>query len=95
MPTVLLTDQAEADLEEVLDYVAQDDPAAAEDLLNRLVEVMHTLADHPHAGRAREELARGLRSRPVGSYVIFYRPMEGGIRVVRVLHGARDLPELL
>jgi len=31
---------------------------------------------------------------PVGNYVIFYRPIEDGIVVIRVLHGARDLPEL-
>jgi plasmid stabilization system protein ParE len=35
-----------------------------------------------------------LRSLPVGSYIVFYRPMEDGIIVIRVLHGARYLPEL-
>jgi len=39
-------------------------------------------------------LAARLRSFPVGSYVIFYRPMENGVEIVRVLHGARDLPPL-
>ena len=48
----------------------------------------------PYVGRHREELSPRLRSLPVGNYVIFYRPMEDGIEVARVLHGARDLPPL-
>lgn len=42
-------------------------------------------------GRLRGELATGLRSFPVGRYVIFYRALSNGIEIVRVLHGARDL----
>lgn len=40
----------------------------------------------------------GLRRVPItgfGNYLIFYRPIEGGIEVVRVIHGARDLPSVL
>jgi len=44
-------------------------------------------------GRAREELAGGMRSFPFGRYVIFYAPVDGGIDVVRVLHSARDIDE--
>ncbi len=39
----------------------------------------------------RAELAADLRSFPFGRYVIFYAPIEDGIDVVRVLHGARDI----
>lgn len=42
-------------------------------------------------GRSREELAPSLRSLPVDKYVIFYRPIENGIQVERVLSGYRDL----
>ncbi len=45
-------------------------------------------------GRKREELAPLLRSFPVGNYVIFYRPASGGIQIIRVLHGARDVSKL-
>ncbi len=48
----------------------------------------------PYMGRQREELAARLRSFPVGSYVIFYRPIDDGIEVARILHGARDFPPL-
>jgi len=42
-------------------------------------------------GRKVEELAPNLRSFPIGSYLIFYRPVEDGIELIRVLHGARDI----
>jgi toxin ParE1/3/4 len=42
-------------------------------------------------GRSRPELATGLRSFPVGRYVIFYVPLSKGVEIVRVFHGARDV----
>jgi len=53
-----------------------------------------TLATQPGIGRARDELAESLRSFPVGNYVIFYRATQGGIEVVRVLSGFRDIPNV-
>lgn len=49
------------------------------------------LAAQPMMGRTREELAPGVRNFPFGRYVVFYMPMDDGIDVVRVLHGARDI----
>ncbi len=51
------------------------------------------LAANPLAGRARSELHEGLRSFPVGSYVVFYSPTPEGVEIVRVLHGRRDISE--
>jgi plasmid stabilization system protein ParE len=36
-----------------------------------------------------------MRSHPSGNYLIFYRIQSGTIRVVRVLHGKRDIPKIL
>ncbi len=41
-------------------------------------------------GRARDELALGLRSMPFGRYVVFYEALPDGIDVVRVLHSSQD-----
>ena len=95
MAAVLRTRQAEEDLLEIWDYIAADNPAAADGLLDEIDAACATLAENPNAGRLREELALALRSLPVGNYVIFYRPQADGIVLIRVLHGARDLPELL
>jgi toxin ParE1/3/4 len=42
-------------------------------------------------GRARTELAANLRSFVVLPFVVFYRPCEDTIEVIRVLHGSRDI----
>jgi toxin ParE1/3/4 len=52
------------------------------------------LGGWPEAGRQREEIASGVRSFPVKSYVIFYRRVAGRVQVLRVLHGRRDIPPL-
>jgi toxin ParE1/3/4 len=83
--------RAAADLLELWVHVARDDVDAADRLLDRIDEVCATLAASPHLGRSRDELAPGLRSFPVGRYVIFYRVGRSGIELARVLHGARDL----
>jgi toxin ParE1/3/4 len=52
---------------------------------------LRLLAEQPNIGRVRDELAKDMRSFPLGRYVIFYVVLPNGIEVVRVLHGARDL----
>jgi toxin ParE1/3/4 len=27
----------------------------------------------------------------MGNYIVFYRPLEDGVKIVRVLHAARDI----
>jgi len=93
-PSVLLTAQAEEDLIEIWSYIADDNSEAADQLLDEIDEICNTLADTPQAGRIRGELSPNMRSLHVGNYVVFYRPSDDGIIVIRVLHGARDLPEL-
>lgn len=85
------TTQAVQDLEEIHNFIATDNLAAAVRLLDLLEEKLQTLAGAPEMGRSREELALALRSFPVGNYVIFYRSIEDGIHVIRILHGARDM----
>lgn len=94
MPQVLTTAKAEEDLLEIWSYIADDSVDAADRLLEQVGAVCQRLAGNPGAGRLREELAPAVRSAPVGNYVVFYKSVEEGIVVVRVLHGARDIPNL-
>jgi toxin ParE1/3/4 len=49
------------------------------------------LARMPELGRARPEIDPGLRTFPVGTYMIYYkRRRRGGIVISRVLHAMRD-----
>jgi toxin ParE1/3/4 len=94
MGTVLRTSQAHLDLVKLATDVGEENAAAADRLLDEIDGRCRLLAQFPEMGRKREELAPRLRSSVVGHYVIFYRPMADGIQVIRVLHGARDLPRL-
>ena len=91
-PHVQLTDQAQEDLIGIWSYIADDNSDAADRLLDEIDEICNTLAEAPRAGRLREDLSPDLRSLHVGNYVILYRPHGDSIIVIRVLHGARDLP---
>ena len=94
MLKVFRTAAAEVDLLDIWSYIARDSTRAADGLLDSIAAACNVLADNPAAGRLREELAPNLRSIAVGKYIVFYRPAQNGIVVIRILHGARDLPAL-
>ena len=85
---------AQSDLDDIWFYIAGDNINAADKWIRTILSRFSKLVELPDLGRPREELAPHLRSLPVGRYVIFYRRMNHGIEIVRVLHGARDLPPL-
>jgi toxin ParE1/3/4 len=95
MPSVSVRPQATVDLAEIWAYIAEDSPDHADAFLDRIDREFRALARKPRMGRARPELSPDVRSLPVGRHVIFYVPRTGGIEVVRVLHGARDLDSVL
>jgi toxin ParE1/3/4 len=78
------------DLRDVLEYIAQDNPGAALRHVERLEQACWMLAENPQMGTSCEDLLPSLRAWSVGRYIIFFRPANDGIDVVRVIHGARD-----
>ena len=54
--------------------IASDNFAAADQLIDRFDQQLETLAQNPLIGRSRDELRPGLRSWPVGNYLLIYRP---------------------
>jgi len=89
------TESAERDLADIGNFIARDNPISAARFVSRVEEQCQLLAAHPLLGRPRDELVPGLRSLPLGRYVIFYRALDDGAEIVRVLHGARDLRRIL
>jgi toxin ParE1/3/4 len=94
MPRIVRRPEAARDLDEIWWHIAQDSPDNADRFLDRIQERRAALADFPQIGTSRDELKKGLRSQPVGKYLIFYFPLEDGIDIVRVLHGSRDIDSL-
>lgn len=93
MLTVKKALRVERDLEGIWDYIAADNPEAAERCLREMDAQFQLLAKHPFLGRERKDLAVGLRSLVVGNYVIFYQPSADGdgVDIVRVIEGHRNI----
>ena len=87
--------QAHLDLVEIGDYIAQDSAETAARFVRRLEDHCTLLSNRPLMGRPRDEIRPGLRSVRYGRYAIFYRAIEGGVEIARVIHSARDLDTAL
>ncbi len=86
---------AEQDLLSIWDYIAQDNPAAADRMLLRFEKRFNWLLKFPYVGESQDRYRRGLRSLIEGKYIIFYEPTPDEIVIYRVLHGARKWEDLL
>ena len=99
MGSVLLSDPAHHDRREIWNTIADDDMDAADRYIDRLESVFLSLSDSPQMGRDRSKDFRtpGLRSFPVGKYLIFYLadPDHSGVVIARILHAARDVEAIL
>jgi toxin ParE1/3/4 len=99
-PTYALRPQARLDALEIARYIARDNPRAADVFLAALEETCCGIAAMPLVGTRRSfahPLLRDARMTPVRqfpSYLIFYRPLPRGADIIRIIHGARDLPVL-
>jgi toxin ParE1/3/4 len=94
MATILIKPLAQADLLDIWNFIASDSFDKADQLLKKIDSQLKMLASNPGMGRKRDSLALNMRSFPVGNYLIFYRPINQGIEVIRVIHGARDIQSL-
>ncbi|WP_250656945.1 type II toxin-antitoxin system RelE/ParE family toxin [Alkalimarinus coralli] len=65
--------KAEEDLIDIWLYVAEDQPVNADRFLDRLNDAAMLLAESPEMGVDRRSLCKGLKSFPVGNYILFYR----------------------
>ena len=91
MAVIVLQPRAKADLSDIWQFMAEGSDDQADAFIDLIDQKFQLLAQQSGLGRRREELAEGLRSFPVGRYVIFYLAIPGGVQIVRVLHGARDI----
>jgi len=90
----ILSTEADRDLEGIFDYTAESFSVdQAVKYLNELDETFSSIVSNPEIGRKRDEIKEGVRSLVKSSHIIFYHIGHDHIRVIRVLHGSRDLPK--
>ncbi len=98
---ILFRPQARDDLEAHALWIARESRERALAFLDAVEQTLQQLLVYPEPGTSREWLSphcRDLRFRLLRSFphhLIFYRPVESGIEVVRILHSARDIGLLL
>ena len=91
-PRFALTPQARADLVNIWNYIAEDNPEQADRVLERLFDAFARLAQTPGMGHHREDLADARhRFWAVYSYVIAYRDQIKPLEIIAIVHGARQL----
>ncbi len=94
MARVIRSAQAQQDLEGILDYLDSQSNDVADRFATKFDQTCELHAHHPQIGARSEEYAPNLRHFTVWNYAIFYRPIEDGIEIIRIIHGARDIPRL-
>ncbi len=95
MARVVQTDQARADLREILRYLRGHSRPAAERFAKAVKERLSLLAKSPGLGRERLEFGAGVRSLVVGDYIVVYQVAEKVVTVLRLFHGSRDIDTLM
>jgi toxin ParE1/3/4 len=89
----LIAPLAEADLDDIWPYVAKESGSMeiATRLIDSITDRFLFLSNFPHAGRVRHrELGAGMRTFPVGEYLIIYSEEAQDVFILRVVHGSRD-----
>ncbi len=91
-----LSAKADQDIDEIFEYTEKEfgfDQAVK--YVSEFESAFQLITEFPESGKKRNEIKKGLRSFPISSHIIFYRIFKNKIRIVRVLHGIRDLPNFI
>ena len=93
---VVLSRNAERDLEDIGDWIARDNPGRAVSFVVELKEACRTIGSSPHGyplvDRARDPR---LRRKVHGNYLIFYDAGTVTVEILHVLHGARNYAQII
>jgi toxin ParE1/3/4 len=89
MGRYFLSSLAEADMLAVWEYIAQDNIAAADRMIDRFTDAFERATQFPEASERYSHAKGEFRIMLVSPYLIFYRIVGDEIDIVRVLHGAR------
>lgn len=91
---VLITDSALADLREIVEFIGQDDPQAAERMGGRLISRVLALTSMPER-HTLHDAARSIRKFAVRPFLVFYHCDHDSqtVNILHFWHGARQGPK--
>jgi toxin ParE1/3/4 len=93
-----LSPAANRDIEAATRWIAKDNPAAARALRSSVARAAMIIGEHRYVGTVRPEIVSApyrLLALTGFPYVIIYNAERTPLRIIRVLHSARDLPEVV
>jgi plasmid stabilization system protein ParE len=94
-----LTPRALDDLDGIWQYIAQDNAAAADRVEAAILAACDRLARYPLLGARRLELTllplRFWTLPKYPNFIVVYRPETRPLQVIAILHGSRDLAQVL
>lgn len=85
---------ASQDLNKIADYFAENSVEAGERFFQVFNRKCQQLIAFPNSGKSYESIRPGLRGLSFENYIIFYRILEDGIEILRVVSGRRDFPAM-
>ena len=85
---------ASEDLREIAEYFAQTNLEAGEHFFREFNRKCKQLTAFPNSGKSYAGIRTDLRGLPLEGYVIFYRLLDDGIEILRVVSGRRNLPTI-
>jgi plasmid stabilization system protein ParE len=97
MLRIIVDEQADADLDQIFDYIAAHNPAAAKRVYEAAHQMFERLASMPAIGRVEDfgrPVLQGIRMIPLSrfpNYLVYYRKRNDELHILRVMHGAQDL----
>jgi toxin ParE1/3/4 len=88
-----LAPQDRAELNSIWNYIVKEsgNTVAADGVIDAITERFYLLSQYPRMGRSRDDLRPGLRSFPVGQYVIIYTIEDEDVEILHVFHGRQDI----
>ena len=90
---IIITASADADLEDIENYIAQDSPAVAKKFISRIFDKIDQLYEYPKSGKFVPEIKdSSIRELLINKYRIIYQIKNNStIYIIRVVHGSRLL----
>lgn len=95
MPHIKRTSLAQNDAIEIWTYIAQENEAAADNVIDKIDHRIKMLSLMPQSGPEMLHIAPAVRRTVVGRYSIYYRVIDDGIEILRILHERRDHDDLV
>jgi toxin ParE1/3/4 len=94
MPQIKRTSLAQKDAIEIWAFIAEDNESAADKVIAEIDSRLKSLSFMPLSGTAMPFIAPDIRRTVVGRYSIYYRAINDGIEVLRILHERRQHDDL-